>query len=60
MAVRNRGSRKNPHWHYDFMLRRKRYRGAIKEARTQEEADQAERQEWQKVFEKKVRQSFSR
>src|SRR6266850_779052 len=38
MAVRKRGSR----YHCDFMIRNQRYRGAIPEARTKAEAEQAE------------------
>ena len=41
MRVHNRGSRKSPHWHYDFMVRGRRYRGSIPEARTKEEAEHA-------------------
>jgi integrase len=38
MTVRRRGSR----FHYDFRIRTQRYRGAIPEARTKAEAEQAE------------------
>src|SRR5262249_26648598 len=38
MAVKKRGSR----WHYAFMIRHVRYRGAIPEARTKDEATRAE------------------
>ena len=38
MTIRKRGTR----YYYDFMIRRQRYRGAIPEARTKAEAEQAE------------------
>ena len=38
MAVRKRGK----HWHYDFMIRRVRYRGTLPEARTKSQAERAE------------------
>ena len=38
MTIRKRGTR----YHYDFMIRRQRYRGALPEARTKAEAEQAE------------------
>ena len=49
MAVRKRGSR----YHYDFMIRNQRYRGAIPEARTKAEAEQAEIKTKNKVYERK-------
>lgn len=49
MAVRKRGSR----YHYDFMIRNQRYRGAIPEARTKAEAEQAEVKTKNKVYERK-------
>jgi integrase len=42
MTVRNRGAGKQKRWYYDFMIRGKRYKGAIPEARTKDEATQAE------------------
>ncbi len=47
MAVYKRGS----HWHYRFRVRRVRYRGALPEARTKWEAEQAESKIKQDVFE---------
>ena len=44
MSVRNRGRGKKRRWSYDFMIQGRRYRGAIPEARTKEEAGQAETQ----------------
>src|ERR1044071_6178629 len=38
MAVRKRSG----NWHYDFMIRRVRYRGSIPEAQTKRQAEQAE------------------
>jgi len=49
MTIRKRGSR----YHYDFMIRRQRYRGAIPEARTKAEAEQAETKVKNKVYERK-------
>jgi integrase len=45
--VRKQGSR----WHYDFMIRRIRYRGSVPEARTKQEALVAEAQKRREVFE---------
>ena len=61
MAVYLRGSCKKNHRHsgkcmtyyYDFMVRRKRYKQAIPEARTQAKAEQVETIERHKVFERK-------
>ena len=47
MAVYKRGS----HWHYRFRVRRVRYRGALPEARTKWEAEQAESKIKQEIFE---------
>jgi integrase len=47
MPVRKR----NGHWYYDFAIRGVRYRGAIPEARTKYDAQQAEMRERDKVFE---------
>jgi integrase len=47
MAVYKRGS----HWHYRFRVRRVRYRGALPEARTKWEAEQAESKIKQDIFE---------
>src|SRR5260370_14882018 len=49
MEVRKRGSR----YHYDFMIRNQRYRGAIQEAGTKAEAEQAEIKTKNKVYERK-------
>jgi len=46
MAVYKRGS----HWHYRFRVRRVRYRGALPEARTKWEAEQAESKIKQEIF----------
>ena len=50
MSVFKRG-RQNTHWHYYFRVRGVRYRGAIPEARTKWEAEQAESKIRQEVFE---------
>lgn len=47
MAVRKRGKV----WYFDFMIRRVRYRGALPEARTKAQAEEAECQERHAVFE---------
>lgn len=47
MTTRKRGAR----YHYDFMIRRKRYRGALPEARTKAEAQQAESKIKNKIYE---------
>ncbi len=47
MSVYKRGS----HWHYRFRVRRVRYRGALPEARTKWEAEQAETKIKQEIFE---------
>jgi integrase len=49
MTIRKRGTR----YYYDFMIRRQRYRGAIPEARTKAEAEQAETKIKNKVYERK-------
>jgi integrase len=49
MTVRKRGSR----FHYDFRIRGQRHRGAIPEARTKAEAQQAEVKIKNKLFERK-------
>ena len=49
MTVRKRGSR----FHYDFRIRTQRYRGAIPEARTKAEAEQAEVKIKNKIYERK-------
>src|SRR5215471_7074570 len=46
MAVRKRGGR----WHYDFMIRRVRYRGTLPEARTKVQAQRAENQVKEDVY----------
>src|SRR5215510_5685402 len=49
MSVRKRGGR----WHYDFMIKTRRYRGVIPEARTKAQAERAEIQIRQDAYEKK-------
>ena len=49
MTIRKRGAR----YHYDFMIRRQRYRGALPEARTKAEAQQAEAKIKNKIYERK-------
>jgi len=49
MSVKKRGNR----WYYDFMVRRTRYRGAIPEARTRHQAEQAETRIRSEIFEGK-------
>lgn len=49
MAVRKRGGR----WHYDFMIKTKRFRGVIPEARTKAQAERAETQIRQDVYDGK-------
>ena len=49
MTVRKRGSR----FHYDFRIRTHRYRGAIPEARTKAQAQQAEVKIKNKIYERK-------
>ena len=49
MSVRKRGGR----WHYDFMIKTRRYRGVIPEARTKAQAERAETQIRQDAYEKK-------
>ena len=49
MTVRKRGLR----YHYDFMIRNQRYRGAIPEASTKAEAEQAEVKIKSKVYDRK-------
>jgi integrase len=55
MAVRKRGN----HWYFDFMVRRARYRGAIPEARTKHQAEQAEARIRSEIFEGKYGQGKS-
>lgn len=47
MSVRKRGGR----WHYDIMIRRTRHRGTIAEARTKQEAKDAEAAVRREIFE---------
>ena len=47
MAVRKRGGR----WHFDFMIKRTRYRGTIAESQTKHEAKDAEAAIRREVFE---------
>ena len=51
MAIYNKRGRKGTHWIYDFRVRGVRYRGAIPEARTKWQAEQAETKIKQEVFE---------
>jgi hypothetical protein len=46
MTIRKRGTR----YYYDFMIRRRRYRGALPEARTKAEAQQAEAKIKNKIY----------
>lgn len=46
MAVRKRGGR----WHYDFMIRRVRYRGTLPEARNKSQAERAENRVREDVY----------
>src|ERR1051325_591255 len=52
MSVYKRGT-KGTHWHYYFRVRGVRYRGAIPEARTKQQAEQAESKIKQEIFEKR-------
>src|SRR5216683_2339601 len=52
MSVYKRG-KQSTHWHYYFRVRGVRYRGALPEARTKWEAEQAETQIRQQVYEGK-------
>jgi integrase len=49
MTVRKRGG----HWHYDFTIRGKRYREAIPEARNKAQAERAETQARQAVYDRR-------
>ena len=51
MSVYKRG--KGTHWHYYFRVRGVRYRGSIPEARTKQQAEQAESKIKQGIFEKR-------
>lgn len=51
MTVRNRGTKKKPHWHYDFNIRGHRYRSSIPEATTKKDAVEAEVTVKRRVFE---------
>ncbi len=51
MPVENRGTSKKPRWRYAFTIRGVRYRASIPEARTKFEAEQAEVEAKQTVFE---------
>lgn len=53
MAVENRGTAKRPRWRYAFTIRGVRYRAAIPEARTQYEAERAEVEAKQAVYERR-------
>ena len=50
MSVYKRG-KKGTHWHYYFRVRGVRYRGVISEARTKQQAEQAESKIKQEIFE---------
>src|SRR5918999_4295065 len=52
MSVYKRG-KKGTHWHYYFRVRGVRYRGVITEARTKQQAEQAESKIKQEIFEKR-------
>jgi hypothetical protein len=52
MSVYKRG-KKGTHWHYYFRVRGVRYRGSIPEARTKQQAEQAESKIKQEIFEKR-------
>ena len=43
--------KRESHWHYRFRVRRVRYRGALPEASTKREAEQAESKIKQEIFE---------
>lgn len=47
MSVRKRGGR----WHFDFMIKRTRYRGTIAEAQTKQDARDAEAAKRREIFE---------
>jgi hypothetical protein len=49
MTIRKRGTR----YYHDFMIRRQRYRGALPEARTKVQAEQAETKIKTKIYERK-------
>jgi len=55
MSVYKRG-KESTHWHYYFRVRGVRYRGAIPEARTKWEAEQAETKIKQEIFENRFGQ----
>src|ERR1700694_1590756 len=55
MSVYKRG-KKGTHWHYYFRVRGVRYRGAIPEARTKWEAEQAESKIKREIFENRFGQ----
>src|ERR1043165_10265537 len=50
MSVYKRG-KKGTHWHYYFRVRGVRYRGALAEARTKQQAEQAESKIKHEIFE---------
>ena len=50
MSVYKRG-KKGTHWHYYFRVRGVRYRGVLSEARTKQQAEQAESKIKQEIFE---------
>jgi len=52
MSVYKRG-KKGTHWHYYFRVRGVRYRGSLPEARTKQQAEQAESKIKQELFEKR-------
>lgn len=52
MSVYKRG-KKGAHWHYYFRVRGVRYRGSLPEARTKQQAEQAESKIKQEIFEKR-------
>lgn len=55
MTVKKRGHR----WYYDFMIKRRRYRGALPEARNKAQAERAETQIRQEVYENKYSETVA-
>ncbi|MGI8554919.1 MAG: tyrosine-type recombinase/integrase [Pyrinomonadaceae bacterium] len=51
MTIRNRGTGKQKRWYYDFSIRGVRYKGSLPEARTKDEAFQAENKIKKDVYE---------
>ena len=57
MSVYKRG-KKGTHWHYYFRVRGVRYRGVLSEARTKQQAEQAESKIKQEIFEGRLANSI--